>query len=219
MQQILSILGALALCLAPFAPQSSAEAAARVFRFRGGGHIASATFSHTEGTLVTITDIFTIEGFNQAPPSEPTRSPTLLTGVVITQFDTTCPPEEGCPLTMDTFGFTEALMFQFDRKLSFADVEARVMMTDLVSGRRFPLAIDLNWIGIGETRHVGGSHRLGEPGVCIFITTGQNYFRLAEVSGSVIDLDTGFNFTLQAEAFAFLERASGNEIRVDLGCE
>ena len=44
MKRILLILGALTLCLAALAPQSSAGAAAQVFRFRGGAQIASATF-------------------------------------------------------------------------------------------------------------------------------------------------------------------------------
>jgi len=216
MKRILYLLGALALCLTTLAPQSSAGAAAQVFRFRGGSQIASATFSRAEGTLVTTAMIVAIEGLNQSPPVEPTPTPSLIVGVVIFQYDTTCPPEEGCEFTMNANGFTEAPMFQFNRDLSSAALKATVMMTDMVSGRAFPLEVDLSWIGVGETRRNFGSRRFREPGI-IITTTGQNYFRWAEVSGSVMDLDTNFDFAAQTTALAFLERAFGNEIIIEIG--
>ena len=217
MKRIFLLLGALTLCLAALAPQSSAEAAARVFRFRGGSQIAFAMFSREDGTLVTNATIAAIQGFNQSPPTEPKPAPTLITGVVIWQYDTTCPPEEGCPFTVDADGFTEAPEFQFDRDLSSATLKATVMMTDTASGRSFPLAIDLRWIGIGETLHtVGRPFMIREPGIIITIT-GNNYRRMAEVSGSVIDLDTNFDFASQTTVLAELERASGNEIRIEIG--
>jgi len=216
MKRILLVLGALILCLTALAPQSSAEAAAQVFRFRGGSQIASATFSHTEGTFVTTAMIIAIEGFNQSPPREPTRTPYLTAGVVIFQYDTTtCQPED-CPFTMNADGFTDAPVFQFNRDLSSATLKATVTMTDLVSARSFPLEVDLSWIGIGETRHHAGSFGFRESGI-IFRTTGNNYFRWAEVSGSVIDLDTNFDFATQTTALAFLERAFGNEIVIEIG--
>jgi len=216
MKRILYLLGVLALCLTVLAPQSSAEAAAQVFHFRGGSQIAFATFSRTDGTLVTTAMIVAIEGFNQSPPREPTPTPSLIAGVVIFQYDTTCPPEEGCDFTMNANGFTEAPMFQFNRDLSSAALKATVTMTDMVSGRSFPLEVDLSWIGIGETRRNFGSRRFREPGV-IAITTGQNYLRSAEVSGSVIDVDTNFDFASQTTVFAELERAFGNEIVIEIG--
>lgn len=217
MKRIFLILGALALCLAAFAPQSSAEAAAQVFHFRSRARIAFATFSRTDGTLVTNTTIVVIDGLNQSPPTEPKPAPSLISGVVILQYDTTCPPEEGCEFTMNANGFTETPEFQFDRKLSSATLKATVPMTDMVSGRSFPLDVNLNWVGIGETLHtVGNPFKIREPGIIITIT-GNNYRRLAEVSGSVIDLDTGFDFTSQATQFAELERASGNEIVIEIG--
>ena len=216
MKRMLFLLGALTLCLTALAPQSSARAAAQVFRFRGGGQIASATFSRTDGTLVTNTMIVAIEGFNQSPPREPTPTPSLIAGVVIFQYDTTCPPEEGCDFTMNANGFTETPVFQFNRDLSSAVLKATVTMTDMVSGRSFPLEVDLSWIGIGETRHHAGSFGFRELGI-IFRTTGNNYFRWAEVSGSVIDVDANFDFASQTSASAFLERAFGNEIVIEIG--
>ena len=217
MKRILSILGVLALFLTVFAPQSSADAAAQVFHFRGGSQIAFATFSRTDGTLVTDTTIVVIDGFNQSPPNEPTPTPFLVAAVVIFQYDTTCPPEEGCDFTMNANGFTETPDFQFDRKLASAELWATVPMTDRVSGRSFPLEVNLNWIGTGETLHtVGNPFKIREPGILITIT-GNNYRRSAEVSGSVIDLDTGFDFVSQATMFAELERASGNEIVIEIG--
>ena len=41
--------------------------------------------------------------------------------------------------------------------------------------------------------------------------------KLYDISGSVIDMDTDFDFASQTTALAFLERASGNEIRVEFG--
>ena len=160
--------------------------------------------------------IVAFDGFNQSPPNVPTPVPYIITVVMIWQYDTTCPPEEGCSVTMDASGFTEAPVFQFSRDLSSAVLKTTVMMTDTVSGRSFPLAVDLSWIGIGETRHHAGTFMIREPGI-IFKTTGNNYFRWAEVSGSVIDLDTDFDFASQTTMSAFLERASGNEIRVEFG--
>src|SRR3989337_2871733 len=49
MKRIILLMGALTLCLAALAPQSSAEAGARVFRFRNGAQIADAVFSRTDG--------------------------------------------------------------------------------------------------------------------------------------------------------------------------
>jgi len=217
MKRILFLLGALTLCLAALTPQSSAEAAAQVFRFRGGNQIASATFSRTDGTLVTNAMTVAFDGFNQSPPTEPMPTPSLIAGVVIFQYDTTCPPEEGCPFTVDANGFTETPEFQFNRDLSSADLKATVMMTDMVSGRSFPLEVDLNWIGTGETLHtVDNPFKIREPGILITIT-GNNYRRMAEVSGSVIDLDTNFDFASQTTVLAELERASGNEIRIEIG--
>jgi len=216
MKRIILLMGALTLCLAALAPQSSAEAGARVFRFRNGAQIADAVFSRTDGNLVTNVMITAIEGFNQSPPTEPTPTPALIVSVMIWQYDTKCPPEEGCPLTLDANGFTETPDFRFNRNLSSADLKATVMMTDMVFGRSFPLGIELSWIGIGETRRNFGSRRFREPGI-IITTTGQNYLRLAEVSGSVIDLYTNFDFASQATALAFLERAFGNEIRIEIG--
>ena len=217
MKRIFLLMGALTLCVAALTPQSNVEAAAQVFRFRGGSQIAFATFSRVDGTLVTNAMITAIEGFNQSPPTEPKPTPTLIAGVVIFQYDTTCPPEEGCPFTVDANGFTETPEFQFNRDLSSAALKATVTMTDMVSGRSFPLEVDLNWIGIGDTlRNIGSPFKIREPGIIITIT-GNNYRRMAEVSGSVIDLDTNFDFSSQTTVFAELERASGNEIRVEFG--
>lgn len=161
--------------------------------------------------------ITAIKGFNQSPPTEPTPTPTPIAGFVIWRYDTTCLPEEGCPFTMDANGSTETPEFQFIRDLSSATLKATVTMTDMVSRRSFLLAVDLNWIGIGETlRNIGSQFKIREPGIIITIT-GNNYRRMAEVSGSVIDLDTNFDFASQAIVLAELEWASGNEIRVEFG--
>ena len=216
MKRILLMLGVLTLCLAVLAPRSNVGAAAQVFHFRDSVQIAFATFSRIDGTLVTNAMIVAFDGFNQSPPTEPTPTHSLIADVVIFQYDTTCPPEEGYPFTMDANGFTEMPVFQFSRDLSSAELKATVMMTDTVSGRSFPLEVDLSWIGVGETRHHAGTFTIREPGI-IFKTTGNNYIRWAEVSGSVIDLDTDFGFASQTTVLAELEQASGNEIRVEFG--
>jgi len=216
MKRILLLIGVLTLCLTALAPQSSVEAAAQVLHIRGSDQVASATFSRIEGTLVTSTTIVAIHGIQRALPEEPNPTPYLSAVVMISQHDTaTCQPED-CPITMFADGFTETPDFRFNRNLSSADLKATVMMTDMVFGRSFPLGIELSWIGIGETRRNFGSRRFREPGI-IITTTGQNYLRLAEVSGSVIDLSTNFDFASQATALAFLERAFGNEIRIEIG--
>ena len=160
--------------------------------------------------------ITAIEGFNQSPPTEPTPTPTLIVSVMIWQYDTRCPPEEGCPLILDANGFTQTPDFRFNRHLSSADLKATVPMTDLASGRSFSLEVDLSWIGIGETRYHAGTFGFRESGI-IFRTTGNNYFRLAEVSGSVIDLETNFDFASQTTVLAFFERGFGNEIVIEIG--
>jgi len=216
MKRILYLLGALTLCLTALAPQSSAEAAAQVLHIRGSDQVAFATFSRTEGTLVTSTTIVAIHGSQRALPEEPNPTSYLNAAVMIFQHDTANCQLEDCPITMFADGFTETPVFQFNRDLSSAALKMTVTMTDMVSGRSFPLEVDLSWIGIGETRRNFGSRRFREPGI-IITTTGQDYFRLAEVSGSVIDLDTNFDFASQTTVFAFLERAFGNEIVIEIG--
>ena len=41
--------------------------------------------------------------------------------------------------------------------------------------------------------------------------------KLYDISGSVIDVDTDFYFSSQTTVLAELERASGNEIRIEIG--
>ncbi|HEX6291614.1 MAG TPA: hypothetical protein VFZ66_20690 [Herpetosiphonaceae bacterium] len=216
MKRIVLMLGALALYLTSVVPATNA--AAQVHIYRGSDQLALATFQRTDGTIVTYATILANDGYYQSPPQEPTPTPFPYVTVAIFQYDTTCPPwQAGCSVTMYANGFTQATVFQTSHDLSSAVLNATVTMTDEVTGRSFPLAIDLRWTGYGDTlRNVGSPFKIREPGIIVTIT-GNDYRRRADVAGSVVDLNTGVDFTAQADVYAELERASGNTIMVQLG--
>lgn len=218
MKRLPLTIGLVALLLTALMPTRGAAAAAQVYLFRNSNQLAHATYITTQGTIVTYATLLANDGYYQAPPIEPRPTSYSYVTVAIYQFDTTCPPSQGnCPLLMYANGFTQVPVFDLSRDLSSATVQDTIQMTDTVSGRSFPLAIDLHWTGYGDVwRNVGQPFKLRNPGI-IVTEVGSDYRRRAEVTGSLIDLSTGIDFTAQADdVYGELERAFGNSIRIEI---
>jgi hypothetical protein len=208
----------LIVAVAGLAPAQAAQAASQVFLYRDSTKMALASFSQTSGAIVTQVVVMAADGHAQGPPANPKPFVLSYATATILQYATACPPwQDGCTALLFAEGYTEVPRFDVGSTLSGAELNATIPMIDLITGRSFSVAVALAWSGMGDvSRVVGSPTHIREPGMIITIT-GNDWRRLASVTGSVIDTTQQIDYAAMAETHGELERSSGTNILVEMG--
>ena len=176
------MLALVALSLVSLGLTSATRAASEVYQFRG--RIAEANFLSKDASGCVVTDVF-LRAFGEGtaqPGNTPTRP---AVAVQLTRYNV-C--DEGPSLiSADGFAWLGADELQIDRHLSASSLRTTIDLYDVVSQTPLPVAIDITWIGNGDT--ITGRDRTHfhiRQTNFLVIESFAETIRLGEARGSVI---------------------------------
>ena len=167
--------------------EGSPTFAVEQFRVQTKGTNAGAGFTSTDpsGCIETSVFVFASEGSIKGGPGAPSSTgPGVF--VTVSQFDNCS--GTGAFLS----GGGEATLFEVNRTLTEARLQATITAIDEISGAEVPIEVDLTWTGTGDLLRQMGHNKSQLPGIVV-IQSFKNVVREATASGSV--LVDGVNLT------------------------
>jgi hypothetical protein len=182
------LLLAVSLALVLMALALPARAAgAETQHFSLNGLFADAIFSSTDpsGCVSTVVDLLASDGSTKSGSGRPEATTTL---IIVSQADL-------CTQTELIAASGRAVLapgqLQIDNQLTAASLTATIEVFDFVSGASFPLNINVNWTGVGETESTKSRVHQTFPGFKVLKRLDRT-FRHATASGTVSDGTTNF---------------------------
>jgi hypothetical protein len=141
------VLALLAMSVLTMGLPSSTHAASQVYRFRG--QIADASFLTADALdSCIVTDVW-VRAFSEGSIQPANKQTAPAVAVQLTKYNR-C-EEAPSLISADGFAWLPADALQIDGRLNTASLRTTVDLYDWVSETTIPVAIDINWIGNGDT--------------------------------------------------------------------
>jgi len=183
--------------------------AGNIFKFSGLS--ADAYFSTPDSTGCIFTDVFVFasQGKQQSPPGPPGAQSGA--NIYISQYDI-C---NNYVQLLGASGFTPLGSgdFQVSKDLGAATLNVTINVYDYVSDTSFDVAVNLDWVGIGDLQK-GKSSSQYQSGKCKFHSRWMGSWRFAESTGTISNGVT--NFTPDPSVYANLQSVKSGDVTI--GC-
>lgn len=160
--------------------EGSPTFAVEQFRAQTKGSNAGASFTSTDpsGCIETSVFVFGSEGSIKGGPGAPSSTGP---GLFVDVFQSDNCSGTGSFLS----GGGEATLFEVNRTLTEARLQATITAIDEISGAEVPIEVDLTWTGTGDLLRQMGHEKSQLPGIVV-IQSFKNVVRQATASGSVL---------------------------------
>lgn len=161
-------------------PRGGPALAVEKIRFQSKGSSAGASFTSTDPTGCIESSVFVFggESLSKVGSGSPS-SDGPGTFVQIVQ-------ENSCTGTLSFLdGGGPAELFQANRRLTEAILQATITVTDEETGEEFPVQIDLTWTGTGDLLRQASHNKFQLPGL-VEIQSSTNRVREASATGSIL---------------------------------
>jgi hypothetical protein len=161
-------------------PVGSPALAVERIRFQSKGATVSAFFTSTDPTGCIESSVFVIGGEDISKSG--TGGPSLTgPGVFVEVLQSnSC---TGTERLLDGGG--PATLFEVNRRLTEASLQATITATDVDTGEEVPVQIDLAWTGTGDLLRQMGHEKFQLPGL-VEVVSFRNVVREATATGSVV---------------------------------
>ncbi|HEV8659296.1 MAG TPA: hypothetical protein VGS96_11795 [Thermoanaerobaculia bacterium] len=178
-------------------PSTASASDTAVLSIKAG--TATADFSSVDSTGCVTTAVHVEVGEDMTKDStiSPQKSNSIGAYVTLSQIDQ-CNASE-----RSAIGFTQDVLFQFDRQLTVATVRGPIRMCNADGLVCFDTALDLTWVGIGDLINLDYKDKVDSGGFkIVFHQRGD--LRLSVARFNFYDADGSTNLTPDASTLAFI---------------